>query len=56
MLRNLKRWLVRRRFERLFVRPFEAQASLARKAHRAGVRETQKAKQEFLHAALRGRS
>jgi hypothetical protein len=56
VIRHLKTWLLKRRFERLFVKPYQERAEAARKAHARGVRETRQAQQEFLHMALRGRA
>jgi hypothetical protein len=55
VLRRLKAWLIRKRFERLFVRPFQARAAMARKAHARGARQALADQRAFLHQALRGR-
>jgi hypothetical protein len=54
VLRRINTYLLRRRFNKLFVQPFKAREEAARKAHRRGICETRKERSEFLHAALRG--
>jgi hypothetical protein len=54
MLLRFKAWLIRRRFERLFVRPFQPRIEAARATHRPGARKARDEQRQFLHQALRG--
>lgn len=53
MFRRIESWLLKRRFERLFVKPFAARIEAARKSH-GRVRGVEAERRAFVHFALRG--
>lgn len=52
MIARLKAYIIRRRFERFFVKPFEPAIAITRRKKVRGVGELKRRQQAFLHFCL----